>query len=81
MLYEVITDTNNIVALDQLRAQLKGEYDIDLRLAGDSEIERAIDAFYGHEFSIDGILREIETGEIDYTTVSETDEYSRNNFV
>jgi len=72
-----LADTNNIVALDQLRAQLKGEYDIDLRLAGDSEIERAIDAFYGHEFSIDGILREIETGEIDYTTVSETDEYSQ----
>jgi general secretion pathway protein E/type IV pilus assembly protein PilB len=72
-----LADTNNIVAIDQLRAHLKGEYEIDLRLAGDSEIERAIDAFYGHEFSIDGILREIETGEIDYATIAEADEYSQ----
>jgi type II secretory ATPase GspE/PulE/Tfp pilus assembly ATPase PilB-like protein len=72
-----LADTNNIVAIDQLRAHLKGEYEIELRLAGDSEIERAIDAFYGHEFSIDGILREIETGEVDYATIAEGDEYSQ----
>jgi type II secretory ATPase GspE/PulE/Tfp pilus assembly ATPase PilB-like protein len=48
-----------------------------LRLAGDSEIERAIEHYYGHEFSIDGILREIETGEVDYTTIAEGDEYSQ----
>jgi type II secretory ATPase GspE/PulE/Tfp pilus assembly ATPase PilB-like protein len=72
-----LSDTNNIVAIDQLRAHLKGEYEIELRLAGDSEIERAIDDFYGHEFSIDGILREIETGEVDYATIAEGDEYSQ----
>ena len=63
-----LADTNNIVAVDQLRAHLKGEFEIELRLAGDSEIERAIEHYYGHEFSIDGILREIETGEVDYAT-------------
>jgi type II secretory ATPase GspE/PulE/Tfp pilus assembly ATPase PilB-like protein len=72
-----LADTNNIVAIDQLRAHLKGDYDIELRLAGDSEIERAIEHYYGHEFSIDGILKEIETGEVDYTTVAEGDEYSQ----
>src|SRR5437868_107423 len=72
-----LADTNNIVALDQLRAHLKGDYEIELRIAGDSEIERAIEHYYGHEFSIDGILKEIETGEIDYTTVVEGDEYSQ----
>src|SRR2546423_6372006 len=72
-----LADTNNIVALDQLRAHLKGDYEIELRIAGDSEIERAIEHYYGHEFSIDGILKEIETGEIDYTTVAEGDEYSQ----
>ena len=52
-----LSDTNNIVAIDQLRAHLKGEYEIELRLAGESEIERAIEHYYGHEFSIDGILQ------------------------
>ena len=72
-----LSDTNNIVAVDQLRAHLKGELEVELRLAGESEIERAIEHYYGHEFSIDGILKEIETGEIDYTTITEGDEYSQ----
>src|SRR5216684_3314022 len=72
-----LSDANNIVAVDQLRAYLKGEFEIELRLAGDSEVERAIEHYYGHEFSIDGILREIETGEVDYTTIAEGDEYSQ----
>jgi type II secretory ATPase GspE/PulE/Tfp pilus assembly ATPase PilB-like protein len=73
-----ISDTNNIVALDQVRAQLRGEYEIELRLAGESEIARAIEQFYGHELSIDGILHEIETGEIDYQSLQASgDEYSQ----
>src|ERR671929_464960 len=72
-----LADTNNIVALDQLRAHLKGDYELELRIAGDSEIERAIEHYYGHEFSIDGILKEIETGEIDYGSGAEGDEYSQ----
>jgi type IV pilus assembly protein PilB len=72
-----LADTNNIVAIDQLRTHLKGDFEIELRLAGDSEIERAIEHYYGHEFSIDGILQEIETGEVDYTSITEDDEYSQ----
>src|SRR5579871_4507767 len=72
-----LADTNNIVAIDQLRAHLKGDFEIELRLSGDSEVERAIEHYYGHEFSIDGILREIETGEVDYTSIAEGDEYSQ----
>jgi general secretion pathway protein E/type IV pilus assembly protein PilB len=73
-----ISDTNNIVALDQVRAQLRGELDIEVRLAGESEIARAIEQFYGHELSIDGILHEIETGEIDYQSLQASgDEYSQ----
>jgi general secretion pathway protein E/type IV pilus assembly protein PilB len=75
--FVALADTNNIVAVDQLRAHLKGDFEIELRLAGDSEIERAIEHYYGHEFSIDGILREIETGEVDYSTITEGDEYSQ----
>jgi len=72
-----LADTSNIVAIDQLRAHLKGELEIELRLAGDNEIERAIKDYYGHEFSIDGILREIETGEVEYSAIAEDDQYSQ----
>ena len=73
-----IADTNNIVAVDQVRAQLRGDLDVELRLAGETEIARAIDQYYGHDFSIDGILHEIETGEIDYQSLQTSgDSYSQ----
>lgn len=56
---------DDILAQDQLHALLPPGTRIDVRLAGDSEIARAIDQIYGHELSIDGILQEIETGHID----------------
>jgi len=65
-----LSDTNNIVALDQLRARLGGELELESRLAGDTEISRAIEQYYGHELSIDGILHEIETGEVDYQSLA-----------
>jgi general secretion pathway protein E/type IV pilus assembly protein PilB len=73
-----LADINNIVAVDQVRAQLRSQYEIEVRLAGESEIGRAIEQFYGHELSIDGILHEIETGEIDYQSLAASgDEYSQ----
>ncbi len=73
-----MADTFNVVAIDQLRAVLGGDYDIVPILAGESEIENAIDQFYGFELSVDGILREIETGQIDYNSLQgDTDEYSQ----
>ncbi|TAK66700.1 MAG: type II/IV secretion system protein [Betaproteobacteria bacterium] len=65
-----LSDTNNLVALDQLRARLRGELELEPRLAGDTEISRAIEQYYGHELSIDGILHEIETGEVDYQSLA-----------
>ena len=73
-----LSDTNNIVALDHVRAQLRGEFAVETRLAGETEIARAIDQYYGHDFSIDGILHEIETGEIDYQSLQTSgDAYSQ----
>jgi len=70
MLIVALSDTNNLVALDQLRARLRGELELETRLAGDTEISRAIEQYYGHELSIDGILHEIETGEVDYQSLA-----------
>jgi type II secretory ATPase GspE/PulE/Tfp pilus assembly ATPase PilB-like protein len=73
-----LADTNNIVALDQVRAHLRGEFELETRLAGETEIARAIEQYYGHDFSIDGILHEIETGEIDYQSLQASgDAYSQ----
>src|SRR5690606_2105245 len=73
-----IADTFDVVALDQLGALLAGRAEVQPVLAGEAEIEKAIDQFYGFELSVDGILREIETGEIDYQSLdAESDEYSQ----
>ncbi|MCI0400345.1 MAG: Flp pilus assembly complex ATPase component TadA [Gammaproteobacteria bacterium] len=73
-----MADTFNVVALDQISAQLGNNVDIVPLLAGEAEILKAIDQFYGFELSVDGILHEIETGEIDYQSLdAESDEYSQ----
>ncbi|MGI9228683.1 MAG: GspE/PulE family protein [Gammaproteobacteria bacterium] len=73
-----MVDTFDVVALDQLNAHLGGTAEIVPLLAGEAEIEKAIDQFYGFELSVDGILNEIETGEIDYQSLdAETDEYNQ----
>jgi type IV pilus assembly protein PilB len=72
-----MADTFNIVALDQVRALNGGNLEITPVLASENEIARIIEQFYGFELSIDGILQEIETGELDFESLqSTTDEYS-----
>ena len=78
LLTVAMADTSNVVALDQLRAILGGRVDVHPLLAGESEIESAIDQFYGYELSVDGILHEIETGQIDYNSLKgDSEEYSQ----
>jgi len=73
-----MADTFNVVALDQITALLGGDTDIVPLMAGEAEIEKAIDQFYGFELSVDGILQEIETGEIDYESLeADSEEYSQ----
>ncbi len=73
-----MADPFNVIALDQARALLGGDVDVLPLLAGETEIDKYIDQFYGYEMSIDGILQEIETGEIDYASLeAESDEYSQ----
>ncbi len=64
-----VADPDNIIALDQVRALLKDEYRLITQLASESDILRAIDQYYGFELSIDGILHEIEPGEMEYQTL------------
>ena len=73
-----MTDTFNVVLIDKIATQIGQDIEIIPLLAGEAEIEKAIDQFYGFELSVDGILNEIETGEIDYQSLdTASDEYSQ----
>ena len=72
------TEIFNVVALDQLRALLGPQFELKAQLAAEAQLGDYIDQFYGHELSVDGILKEIETGEIDYESLQAGgDEYTQ----
>ncbi|MBS1219266.1 MAG: type secretion system protein, partial [Proteobacteria bacterium] len=72
------TEIFNVVALDQLRALLGPQFVLKAQLAAEAQLGDYIDQFYGHELSVDGILKEIETGEIDYESLQAGgDEYTQ----
>ncbi len=73
-----MSDTFNLFSLDRIRIQIGQHIELIPVLAGEVEISNAVDQFYGYELSIDGILREIETGEVDYSNYQgDTEEYSQ----
>ncbi|MFV2032139.1 MAG: GspE/PulE family protein, partial [Gammaproteobacteria bacterium] len=73
-----MSDTFNLFTLDRVRIQVGQHVELVPVLAGEAEISNAIDQFYGYELSIDGILREIETGEADYSNYQgDIEEYSQ----
>jgi len=71
-------NASDLMILDRVHAIVGRKIRLVPMVAGESEIKKAIDQFYGYELSVDGILREIETGEIDYQSLDATeDEYSQ----
>jgi type II secretory ATPase GspE/PulE/Tfp pilus assembly ATPase PilB-like protein len=61
-----MTDIYDVIVLDRIRTVLAVDIEVEPLLAAEGEIRHAIDQFYGYELSVDGILREIETGVVDY---------------
>ena len=72
-----VPDLFNLVALDQLRAHLEGHFDIQPVLAAEAQILEHLDKFYGFDLSVDGILQEIETGEVDWSTLQTGAEFTQ----
>lgn len=71
-------DASDLLVLDRVHALVGRTIELIPLIAGEGEIKKAIDQFYGYELSVDGILHEIETGEIDYRSLDATeDEYSQ----
>lgn len=69
---------DDILLLDKLKRHIqKADIKITPTLGVEKEILNTIDNYYGYELSIDGILRELETGNIDINRISEAREYSQ----
>ncbi len=57
-----MADVYNVLAIDQVRRHLPRSLKIVPVYCTDTEIFELIDQYYDYEISVDGILREIETG-------------------
>ncbi len=72
-----MADTFNVVAVDQVAAALGAGIGIATLMAGEAEIAVANEQFYPYELSIQGILHEIDTGEVDKLNLAvENEEYN-----
>ncbi|MGI9338325.1 MAG: GspE/PulE family protein [Gammaproteobacteria bacterium] len=59
-----VANPNDFIRIDQIRAFLGGEIEVEVVVAEESEITRTVDEYYGLELTIEGILREIEEEEV-----------------
>lgn len=68
---------DDILLLDKIKRHIKQDIRLEPVLVIVNEIQYSIDHFYGYELSIDGILRELETGQSDVSELAEQHEYSQ----
>jgi type II secretory ATPase GspE/PulE/Tfp pilus assembly ATPase PilB-like protein len=71
--FVAMCDPYDVLALDQLRRQLGSRVTVVPRVCPPAEIGDLIDRAYGYAMSIDGIVRELETGEHDLTKLDALD--------
>jgi type II secretory ATPase GspE/PulE/Tfp pilus assembly ATPase PilB-like protein len=72
-----VTDGFNAAAMDQLRAMLGPRMEVKIQFVAEAQLEDQIDRFYGYELTLDGIVKEMETGEATYDAVAMgADEYT-----
>ena len=70
----VTPDVYNVLAVDQVRRYFDRNLNIEPIYCSEAEILELIDQYYDYELSIDGILKEIETGERDINDLSGSQE-------
>lgn len=68
VLHLAMADVYNVIAIDQVRRHVPRQTKIVPVFCTDSEIMELIDQYYDYEISVDGILKEIETGIRDKTS-------------
>lgn len=67
-----VVDVYNVPAFDKVRSLLTGIKEIQPVVVSESDLLEAIDRYYGYEMSINGLLKEIESGR---GVVSDVDSY------
>jgi general secretion pathway protein E/type IV pilus assembly protein PilB len=73
-----MANPGDILVLDKLKRHLQNpNIQVQPVLVVESEIHNAIDNYYGYELSIEGILKELETGKADISSISANNEYSQ----
>ncbi|MDX1351528.1 MAG: ATPase, T2SS/T4P/T4SS family [Thiomicrorhabdus sp.] len=73
-----MSNPGDILVLDKLKRHLQNpNIQVQPVLVVESEIQNAIDNYYGYELSIEGILKELETGKADLASISSNNEYSQ----
>jgi len=60
-----VADSVDVLTLDQLQARVDRDVRIDMVLVSTPQLLDRIERTYGNRFSIEPLLREIETGEVD----------------
>ncbi len=70
----IMADVYNVLAIDQMRRHFPKGVNIKPLYCTESKIFELIDQYYEYEISIDGILREIETGIRDKTQLDGREE-------
>ena len=71
-----MADVFDVVSLDHIGNIIGNNIKLNPRHAGENDISKAIDRFYGYELSVDGILAELDTGKTDYGKMdANTNEY------
>ncbi|MDG4811878.1 ATPase, T2SS/T4P/T4SS family [Hydrogenovibrio sp. 3SP14C1] len=68
---------DDILLLDKIKRHIKQDVRLEPVLVVENEIQYSIDHFYGYELSIDGILRELETGQSNDYVLTGQHEYSQ----
>ncbi|MBF0342038.1 MAG: type II/IV secretion system protein [Magnetococcales bacterium] len=65
-----MADTQDVAVIDKLQAHIHSGIAIESVLAGQSEIARAIQKYYGVEISLEGVIHELETGSLDIESLA-----------
>ena len=69
-----MADPNDVVAQDVMRQYLPAGTAIRTWMCAPADLAAAIDRAFGYEMSIDGILTEMDTGQVDLTSAMGADE-------
>lgn len=72
-----MVDPDNVILLDKIKRHV-GRVDLRVEpfVASKKDIQEALDKYYGYTLSIDGILDELETGEVDIQLLAHEESYA-----